>query len=214
MKNNSKKKGMKILVGFITLALIGSTFATIASMRNAKSKKNVQQVNEETVKTEGTKEVDKDINEVLKKDMASAKVEAGDKEVKAKITVTSEANKIQLDKIAEEYSKQLQEKYKGKDVKVEVLYGGKTAAESNVYNPVKDEKNKDIPKMTVRMENALSTMDRHVIITLDTKTPEKYTVTVLGQKCRYAVKQKFFHTVVETTNEKAIKDSIKITVNK
>jgi hypothetical protein len=32
--------------------------------------------------------------------MESAKVQAGDKEVQAKITVTSEANKIQLDKVA------------------------------------------------------------------------------------------------------------------
>lgn len=214
MKNNSKKKGMKIIVAFITLALVGSTFATIASMRKAKSEKNVQQVNEETVKKEGAKEVDKDITEALKKNMESAKVQAGDKEVQAKITVTSEANKIQLDKVAAEYSKQLQEKYKGKDVKVEVIYGGKKVSESNVYNTVKDEKNKDIPKMTVRMENGLSNMDRHVIINLDTKTPEKYTVTVLGQKCRYAVNQKFFHTVVETTDEKAIKEGIKITVNK
>lgn len=214
MKNNSKKKGMKIIVAFITLALVGSTFATIASMRKAKSEKNVQQVNEETVKKEGAKEVDKDITEALKKNMESAKVQAGDKEVQAKITVTSEANKIQLDKVAAEYSKQLQEKYKGKDIKVEVIYGGKKVSESNVYNTVKDEKNKDIPKMTVRMENGLSNMDRHVIINLDTKTPEKYTVTVLGQKCRYAVNQKFFHTVVETTDEKAIKEGIKITVNK
>jgi hypothetical protein len=30
--------------------------------------------------------------------------------------------------------------------------------------------------MTVRMENGISNMDRHVIINLDTKTPEKYTV--------------------------------------
>lgn len=214
MKNNSKKKGMKIIIAFVTLALVGSTFATIASMRKAKSEKNVQQVNEETVKKEGAKEVDKDITEALKKNMESAKVQAGDKEVQAKITVTSEANKIQLDKVAAEYSKQLQEKYKGKDVKVEVIYGGKKVSESNVYNTVKDEKNKDIPKMTVRMENGLSNMDRHVIINLDTKTPEKYTVTVLGQKCRYAVNQKFFHTVVETTDEKAIKAGIKITVNK
>lgn len=214
MKNNRKKKVMKILVGFITLALVGSTFATIASMRRAKSQNKTQQVNEETVKKEGAKEVDKDITEALKKDMGNAKIEAADKEVKAKITVTSEANKIQLDNVAAEYSKQLQEKYKGKDVKVEVIYGGKKAAESNVYSTVKDEKNKDIPKMTVRMENGLSNMDRHVIVNLDTPTPEKYTVTVLGQKCRYAVKQKFFHTVVETTDEKAIKDSIKITVNK
>ncbi len=214
MKNNSKKKGMKIIIAFVTLALVGSTFATIASMRKAKSEKNVQQVNEETVKKEGAKEVDKDITEALKKNMESAKVQAGDKEVQAKITVTSEANKIQLDKVAAEYSKQLQEKYKGKDVKVEVIYGGKKVSESNVYNTVKDEKNKDIPKMTVRMENGLSNMDRHVIINLDTKTPEKYTVTVLGQKCRYAVNQKFFHTVVETTDEKAIKEGIKITVNK
>lgn len=214
MKNNSKKKGMKIIIAFVTLALVGSTFATIASMRKAKSEKNVQQVNEETVKKEGAKEVDKDITEALKKNMESAKVQAGDKEVQAKITVTSEANKIQLDKVAAEYSKQLQEKYKGKDIKVEVIYGGKKVSESNVYNTVKDEKNKDIPKMTVRMENGLSNMDRHVIINLDTKTPEKYTVTVLGQKCRYAVNQKFFHTVVETTDEKAIKEGIKITVNK
>lgn len=214
MKNNSKKKGMKILVAFITLALVGSTFATISSMRKAKSEKNVQQVNEETVKKEPAKEVDKDITEALKKDMESAKVEAGDKEVKAKITVTSEANKIQLDKLAAEYSKQLQEKHKGKDVKVEVIYGDKKVAESNLYTPAKDEKNKDIPKMTVRMENGLSNMDRHVIVNLDTQTPEKYTVTVLGQKCRYAANQKFFHTVVETTDEKAIKDSIKIAVNK
>ncbi len=214
MKNISKKKGIKIIVAFITLALVGSTFATIASMRKAKSEKNVQQVNEETVKKEGAKEVDKDITEALKKNMESAKVQAGDKEVQAKITVTSEANKIQLDKVAAEYSKQLQEKYKGKDIKVEVIYGGKKVSESNVYNTVKDEKSKDTPKMTVRMENGISNMDRHVIINLDTKTPEKYTVTVLGQKCRYAVNQKFFHTVVETTDEKAIKAGIKITVNK
>lgn len=214
MKNISKKKGMKIIVALITVALVGSTFATIASMRKAKSENNVQKVNEETVKKEAAKEVDKDITESLKKDMESAKVEAGDKEVKAKITVTSEANKIQLDKVAAEYSKQLQEKYKEKDIKVEVIYGGNKVSESNVYNPVKDEKDKDIPKMTVRMENGISNMDRHVIINLDTKTPEKYTVTVLGQKCRYAVNQKFFHTVVETTDEKAIKEGIKITVNK
>lgn len=214
MKNISKKKGIKIIVAFITLALVGSTFATIASMRKAKSEKNVQQVNEETVKKEGAKEVDKDITEALKKNMESAKVQAGDKEVQAKITVTSEANKIQLDKVAAEYSKQLQEKYKGKDIKVEVIYGGKKVSESNVYNTVKDEKSKDTPKMTVRMENGISNMDRHVIINLDTKTPEKYTVTVLGQKCRYAANQKFFHTVVETTDEKAIKAGIKITVNK
>jgi hypothetical protein len=37
------------------VALVGSTFATIASMRKAKSEKNVQQVNEETVKKEGAK---------------------------------------------------------------------------------------------------------------------------------------------------------------
>ena len=56
--------------------------------------------------------------------------------------------------------------------------------------------------------------NRYVRVILDTPNPEKYSVEVLGKKLKYRPKNKYFHDVIESYDEQAIKKAIKITVNK
>ncbi|MCY6370968.1 hypothetical protein [Clostridium ganghwense] len=209
MNNNSRKKTQRILVALLTLALVGSTFATIASLRGGKSK---QKENGKEV----TQPINKEITEGLKKDMQNAKIEAGDKVVKATITITSEANKIQADKVADQLAKELKEKNKGKDVSVDVVYDGEKVSESNIYDTPKDEAKKDdnIPEKTITIKSGLTEMDRYVAITLKTDDPTKYSVEVMGQKLEYVPSKKLFHGVIQTTDENAIRSNVKVALKK
>lgn len=73
----------------------------------------------------------------------------------------------------------------------------------------------EIPNFKVdAIDAGLTAFDRYVKVTLDTKTPEKFDVTVCGKKLQYVDKNgnKFFQGVVTETEEKEIKSHVVVTV--
>ncbi|MCY6484531.1 hypothetical protein OW763_09280 [Clostridium aestuarii] len=213
MKKN-RKKTMKLVIIFVTLTMVISTFAAIIK---SSSSGNTTKVTEEKLNKEKGQTVETEITETAKKDMENAKVEVGENEVKAVINLNEGVNKIQADKIASEYAEKLKEQHKGKDVKVEVVEGEEKVSESNVYNKVESEQNKKdgMPEIeSIQIKDGVTNMDRHVIVTLKTDTPEKYMVAVMGNVCRYVENKKYFHTVVDSNDESKIKKDIIIFLKK
>lgn len=220
MSNNSKKKATKIIVYVVAISMLVGTFATVFTMgrKNDTTKKVVAENSASNVSKDNSdsQEVEKEITEEMKKAIENAKVKVEDKKVTANINIGKEVNKIQIDKLLNDYSKKLQEEYAGKDITINITDKNRNTTTSNTYANVSDGKKVDgsLPKMSVRIEPAITEMDRHVIVTLDTDTPEKYTVKVLGEECRYAENKDFYHTVVFTTDENEIKKGIEITLKK
>lgn len=215
MKKDSKKKALRIIIGVVAIAMIVTTFASLADLNKGKKKENKVEVTEDTVKKDGGEKINTDITEALKKDMAAAKVKVGEKEVTSVITLTGEANKVQADRVAEEQTKALKEKYKGKDIKVQVVQKGKNdkLAETNTYGDIKN-KDKGIPSMDVKIGSGITNMDRYVAVTLQTDKPEQYVVKASGQDLKYVPSKKIFHGVIQSTDEAAIKNSVKISLKK
>ncbi|MCY6959367.1 hypothetical protein [Clostridium brassicae] len=233
MKNNNtnkKNKAAKIIIFIVALTMIISTFATFFAGKGGK-KDNTKQVTEESLKNDknnnksqpanndkskaaADNKANSQITDGLKKAMASAEVKVDKNKVISNIKVNEDVNKIQADKVVEEYLKSIKEKYKGKDIQINVISKGKNVTTSNVYDNIKQPSDATLPTMSLRIEPAITNMDRHVVVTLNTKTPEKYTVKVLGKACRYAKTKGFFHTVVTTTDEAAIKKGIQVVLNK
>lgn len=215
MKKDSKKKALRIIIGVVAIAMIVTTFASLADLNKGKKKENKVEVTEDTVKKDGGEKINTDITEALKKDMAAAKVKVGEKEVTSVITLTGEASKVQADRVAEEQTKALKEKYKGKDIKVQVVQKGKNdkLAETNTYGDIKN-KEKGIPSMDVKIGSGITNMDRYVAVTLQTDKPEQYVVKASGQDLKYVPSKKIFHGVIQSTDEAAIKNSVKISLKK
>ncbi|MEA4826683.1 MAG: hypothetical protein VB130_08640 [Clostridium sp.] len=218
MKKDSKKKALRIIIGVVAVAMIVTTFASLADLNKGKNKENKEnkvEVTEDTVKKDGGEKINTDITEALKKDMAAAKVKVGEKEVTSVITITGAVNKVQADRIAEEQTKALKEKYKGKDIKVQVVQKGKNdkLAETNTYGDIKN-KDKGIPSMDVKIGSGITNMDRYVAVTLQTDKPEQYVVKASGQDLKYVPSKKIFHGVIQSTDEAAIKNSVKISLKK
>ena len=72
-----------------------------------------------------------------------------------------------------------------------------------------------IPNFKVEeVSNGLTAFDRYVKLTLDTKTPEKFNVTVCGKQFKYVDKngKKFFQGVVTETDEKEINSKVVVTI--
>ncbi|MPN17923.1 hypothetical protein SDC9_165280 [bioreactor metagenome] len=146
--------------------------------------------------------------------MENAKVEIKDKEVIGVINVSEDANKVQADKLADEYTNTLKEKYKNKDIKVQVVYNKEKLSESNTYVDVNKDAKSKLPKINIQISAGLSGLDRYVAVSLEADKPEQYVVKVLGQDLKYVPAKKFFHGVVESTDEEAIKKGTKVTVKK
>ncbi|KEH98799.1 hypothetical protein [Clostridium massiliodielmoense] len=73
----------------------------------------------------------------------------------------------------------------------------------------------EVPSFKVApIEAGITAFDRYVKVTLDTKTPEKFDVTVCGKKLQYVDKNgnKFFQGVVTETDEKEINSHVVVTV--
>ncbi|KEI12469.1 hypothetical protein Z959_04530 [Clostridium novyi B str. ATCC 27606] len=71
----------------------------------------------------------------------------------------------------------------------------------------------EVPNFKVEEVSAgVTAFDRYVKVTLDTKTPEKFNVTVCGKELKFVDKKGFFQGVVAQTDEKEIKSNVKVTV--
>lgn len=209
MKN---KKGMKIIIAIVAAAMIISTFASIfvGGGRDTSSGKTVE-VNEDNLNENGSsQQVATEITDSLKEAMNNAKVEAGDKDVKATITVSEDVSAIQADKMTEEYANQLKEKYKGKNISVQVIHGKETVSSLNNYAGIASS-DASIPKADIQISSGLTLMDRYVAVTLDTDKPQEYDVEVSGQKLEYVPSRNYFDGLIESTDEAAITKSLKIT---
>ncbi len=211
-KNNKNQKIMKIIVAVVAIAMVVTTFSSVFSFGGINDSKNPQVVENNT--DNNVKKVNTDITDALRKDMENAKVEVKDKEVIGVINVSEAANKAQADKLADEYTKTLKDKYKDKNIKVQVVYNKEKLSESSTYVDVNKDPKSKLPKTNVQISAGLSGMDRYVAISLDTDKPEQYVVKVLGQDLKYVPSKKFFHGVVESTDEEAIKKGVKVTVKK
>lgn len=218
-KNNKNQKIMKIIVAVVAIAMVVTTFSSVFSFGGINDSKNPQVVENNTDSNTNTEnntqeKVNTDITDALRKDMENAKVEVKDKEVIGVINVSEAANKAQADKLADEYTKTLKDKYKDKNIKVQVVYNKEKLSESSTYVDVNKDPKSKLPKTNVQISAGLSGMDRYVAISLDTDKPEQYVVKVLGQDLKYVPSKKFFHGVVESTDEEAIKKGVKVTVKK
>ncbi|AYF53400.1 hypothetical protein FDJ70_06545 [Clostridium botulinum] len=211
--NEKRKKIMKIIIAIVALAMIISTFAGIFGTKS--SSKQDKTVTKENIKKEDKKEINekvsKDIPEQAKKDIQNAKVQIKENVVNGTIVLNQELNQVQLDKIAETYGKTLSEKYKDKEIKVKVVHKNQVASDFSTSNI---NVGKGIPKAQVEIAPGVVMSNRYVRVILDTPNPEKYSVEVLGKKLEYRPKNKYFHNVIESYDEQAIKKAIKITVNK
>ncbi|EDS77493.1 conserved hypothetical protein [Clostridium botulinum C str. Eklund] len=212
--NEKRKRIMKIIIGIVALAMIVSTFAGIFANRSSKSKQETN-VTENNISEKDKKDIDKnlskDIPADVKKDMENAKVQVSGNVANGVIVVTKELNQIQLDKVAEQYARTLQGKYKGKDVKVKVMYKNQVASD---FNSSSVNLGKGIPSAKVEIAPGIIMSNRYVRVILNTPNPEKYSVEVLGKKLDYKEKQKFFHNVVDSYDENAIKKGVKVTLKK
>lgn len=71
----------------------------------------------------------------------------------------------------------------------------------------------EVPNFKVEDISAgLTAFDRYVKVTLDSKTPEKFNVTVCGKELKFVAKKGYFQGVVAQTDEKEIKASVKVVV--
>lgn len=209
MKN---KKGMTIIIAIVAAAMIISTFASIfAGSGKATSSGKTVEVSEDNLNENGTNQkVATEITDSLKEAMNNAKVETGDKEVKATITVSEDVSSIQADKMTEEYANQLKEKYKGKNISVQVIHGKETVSSLKDYAGIVSP-DATIPKADIQISSGLTIMDRYVSVTLDTDKPQEYDVEVLGQKLEYVPSKNYYDGLIESTDEAAITKSLKVT---
>ncbi|KEH89472.1 hypothetical protein Z965_02765 [Clostridium novyi A str. BKT29909] len=212
--NEKRKKIMKIIIAMVALAMIVSTFAGIFGNRSAKTE-NETKVTKDSISTKDKKAINdtlnKDIPEDVKKDMQNAKVQVKDNTVSAVIVATKELNQIQLDNVAEQYARTLESKYKGKEVNVKVMYKNQVASD---FNGTTINLGKGIPSAKVEIAPGLVMSSRYVRVILNTPNPEKYSVEVLGKKLEYKKEKKFFHNIVDSYDENAIKKGVKITPQK
>lgn len=212
--NEKRKKLMKIIIAMVALAMIVSTFAGIFGNRSAKTE-NETKVTKDSISTKDKKAINdtlnKDIPEDVKKDMQNAKVQVKDNTVSAVIVATKELNQIQLDNVAEQYARTLESKYKGKEVNVKVMYKNQVASD---FNGTTINLGKGIPSAKVEIAPGLVMSSRYVRVILNTPNPEKYSVEVLGKKLEYKKEKKFFHNIVDSYDENAIKKGVKITPQK
>lgn len=206
------QKIMKIIVAVVATAMVVTTFSSVFSFGGINDSKNPQVVENNT--DNNVEKVNTDITDALRKDMENAKVEIKDKEVIGVINVSEDANKVQADKLADEYTNTLKEKYKNKDIKVQVVYNKEKLSESNTYVDVNKDAKSKLPKINIQISAGLSGLDRYVAVSLEADKPEQYVVKVLGQDLKYVPAKKFFHGVVESTDEEAIKKGTKVTVKK
>lgn len=71
----------------------------------------------------------------------------------------------------------------------------------------------EVPTAKVeKVEAGVTPFDRYVTVTLDTETPEKFEVTVDGQKLEFAEGKNYFDGIVNGTDEAKIKAGVKVTV--
>ena len=203
--SEKRKKIMKVIIAIVALAMIVSTFAGIFGNRSAKTEKQTK-VTKDSISTKDKKAINdtlnKDIPEDVKKDMQNAKVQVKDNTVSAVIVATKELNQIQLDNVAEQYARTLESKYKGKEVNVKVMYKNQVVSD---FNGTNINFGKGIPSAKVEIAPGLVMSSRYVRVILNTPNPEKYSVEVLGKKLEYKKEKKFFHNVVDSYDENAIK---------
>lgn len=218
MKKNKNTKVTKIIIGIVASAMIISTVASVFTLGNKGSSDKTKQVTEESVKKENEKnndttaKVESTITEDLKQDMAKAVVKETATEVTAVINVTKTVTRIQADKMVEEYANTLKAKYKGKTIKVQVVKNKEIIAETSAHSGVVKENG--IPPMDVKIGTGITSMDRYIEITLKTDKPEQYNIQVMGTTLKYVPAKKFFHGVIESTDENAIKNNIKVALKK
>lgn len=212
--NEKRKRIMKIIIGIVALAMIISTFAGVFANRSAKTE-NQTKVTKDSISNKDKKAINdslkKDIPQDVKKDMENAKVQVKDNKVNAVIVATKELNQIQLDNVAEQYARSLESKYKGKEVNVKVMYKNQVASD---FNGTTISLGKGIPSAKVEISPGLVMSNRYVRVILNTPNPEKYSVEVLGKKLEYKSNKKFFHNIVDSYDENAIKKGLKITLKK
>lgn len=205
------KKKYKVMRVFAVLLL----FLVIPIVIGGCSKKQAKNPNEIVVDTELTEKIKKD------KGVSKANVYTQNGNVLATIVVKNELKDEDAKKLANEYAEQIKAKYKDKVIDVQIIKNG-----NNIVNVVKNEDLKpkttaqsvkndaSMPKFTVKIENGLTVTNRYVAVTLETSTPEKYKVTVLGKELKYVADKKVFHEVIESTDEQAIKGAVKIEAKK
>ena len=212
--SEKRKKIMKIIIVIVALAMIVSTFAGIFGNRSAKTETQTKDT-KDTISVKDKKAINdtlsKDIPEEVKKDMENAKVQVKDNTVNAIIVVTKELNQVQLDKTAEQYARTLESKYKGKEVKVKVMYKNQVASD---FNGATINLGKGIPSAKIEIAPGVVMTNRYVRVILNTPNPEKYSVEVLGKKLEYKKEKKVFRNIVESYDENAIKKGVKITPQK
>lgn len=213
-KNNKNQKIMKIIVAVVAIAMLVTTFSAVFTLNGSKDPVVIENNTDTNTGNNTGEKVNTDITDTLKKDMENAKVEVKDKEVIGVINVSEAANKAQADKLADEYTNTLKEKYKDKDIKVQVIYNKEKLSESSTYVNVNKDTASKLPKASIQISAGLSGMDRYVAVSLDTDKPEQYVVKALGQDLKYVPAKKFFHGVVESTDEEAIKKGVKVTLKK
>ena len=208
--NEKRKKIMKIIIAIVALAMIVSTFAGIFGNRSAKTE-NQTKVTKDSISEKDKKAINdtlsKDVPQDVKKDMQNAKVQVSGNAVNGVIVLSQQLNKIQSDKVAEEYAKTLTDKYKGKDINVKVVYKNQDVAKVNSSSVTLA---KNIPSAIIKISSGITEMDRYVSVKLNTDKPQEYSVEVGGKKLEYFAEGKYFDGVVEKTDEAQIKKSIKV----
>lgn len=222
MKNKYNSKGKekrlkvaKIIIFIVTLTMVAGTVAmsfSFGGKSNEKEQVETKNVTEKNLNKNGkVEDVNVNVTPELKKNIENVKVQAKGNEVAGVVIISNKINKIQADKTAEACMKNLQEKYKGKNINIKVVYKNQTASELSAYQSVPSSKNKNIPQAEVQICSGITMMDRYVSITLKTDKPQQYTVEIAGKKLEYVPKKKYFDGLIESSDEAKIRKSLKIT---